>query len=111
MDYNIDILKMGFKCPFSGLEEKDGEIHAERHRRANRHKKTPNNAIPEWNSISEPPKAFFDGRFSEIVRITDGEKTGYAVFDEKETCWDVIGGEGTITKITGWRNVAWVKGY
>lgn len=89
--------------------EKDEQIPTERHRRANRHKRTSNNTIPGWNAIDTPPKPFFDGRFSEVIYVTDGERVEYAVFDSKESVWDVLNGKKL--NIIAWKTVNWVQGY
>lgn len=94
--------------------EKLEQIPAERHRRADRHKETANRAIPEWMSVKELPKPFYDGRFSEVVRVTDGLHEAYAVYDADYHMWDIIGDEESaksIHNISEWKHVNWVKGY
>lgn len=91
--------------------EKLGQIPMERHRRADRHKETANSTIPEWVSAKENlPKPFYDGRFSEVVRVTDGLQESYAVFDAECGCWDILDNK-CVKRVTEWRTVNWVQGY
>ena len=92
-------------------EEKHEQIPAERHRRADRHKETPNKAIPEWVSAKGCPKPFYEGRFSEIVRVTDGKQESYAVFDDKLKEWVLLGNDRNVHIVVAWKPVNWVQGY
>ena len=91
--------------------EKLGQIPAERHRRADRHKETANRAIPEWVSVETPPKPFYEGRFSEIMRVTDGKQASYAVFDDLWKEWVLLGHDTDMRTVVAWKPVKWVQGY
>ena len=92
-------------------EEKLGQIPMERHRRADRHKETAKGNIPEWVSAKTLPKPFYEGRFSEIVRVTDGKQECYAVFDDKWKSWELLGPDKNIKTVIAWKPVNWVQGY
>lgn len=101
-------------CGFKAGTEKDAQIPTERHRRAGKAQKMANSTISEWTSAKERPKPFYDGRFSEVVRVTDGLHEAYAVYDADYHMWDIIGDEESaksIHNISAWKPVNWVKGY
>ena len=110
--YLMDMMRgNGPEMAQNRAEEKHEQIPAERHRRADRHKETPNKAIPEWVSTETPPKPFYEGRFSEIVRVTDGNRASYAVFDDLWKEWVLLGHDKSMETVTAWKPVKWVQGY
>ena len=92
-------------------EEKHEQIPAERHRRADRHKKTANSPNSEWVASVTPPKPFYEGRFSEIIMVTDGKQESYAVYDKRYDYWELLGPFKNIKIVTAWKPVKWVQGY
>lgn len=98
-------------CGFKAGSEKDAQIPTERHRRAGKAQKMANSTISEWVSAKENlPKPFYDGRFSEVVRVTDGLQESYAVFDAECGCWDILDNK-CVKRVTVWKPVNWVQGY